>query len=132
MTRKDEPRNKIASLKARLLEIARERKIDYNALLRLYFQERFIDRISKSKYSDNFILKGALLFLTYDMTPDRLTQDIDSPPGKNAVDGESILLPTSIPLLGKMRLLGGINLATNIDSPSGKNEVGRINLATNI
>ncbi len=43
-----------------------------------------------------------------------LTTNINSPPGKNEADGESILLPTSIPLRGKMRLLGGINLATNM------------------
>lgn len=77
MSKNPHPKNRYASIKARLLDIARERGVDYNTLTRLYFQERFLDRLSKSRYSENLYLKGALLFMAYEMTPGRLTQDID-------------------------------------------------------
>jgi predicted nucleotidyltransferase component of viral defense system len=66
-----------ASVRARLLNIARESKRDYNRVLIQYAQERLLYRISISRYRNNFILKGALLFFTYKMPDLRLTKDID-------------------------------------------------------
>jgi len=40
-------------------------------------QERFLFRLSQSNYKDAFILKGALLFIAYDITAIRPTRDID-------------------------------------------------------
>ena len=67
----------MASVKARLLNIARENQKDYNAVLLQYCQERFLYRLSISAYKDNFVLKGALLFLIYQMPRLRPTKDID-------------------------------------------------------
>lgn len=44
-------------LKAKLKNISKEKNVDFNTLLRLYMYDRFIERISVSKYKDNFILK---------------------------------------------------------------------------
>ena len=66
-----------ASVRARLLNIARKSNRDYNRILIQYAQERLLYRFSISRYRDNFILKGALLFLTYDMPQHRPTKDID-------------------------------------------------------
>jgi predicted nucleotidyltransferase component of viral defense system len=66
-----------ASVRARLLNIAKKSKRDYNRILVQYAQERLLYRFSVSTYRDNFILKGALLFLTYDMPQHRPTKDID-------------------------------------------------------
>jgi len=66
-----------ASVRARLLNIARKSNRDYNRILIQYAQERLLYRFSISRYRDNFILKGALLFLTYDMPHHRPTKDID-------------------------------------------------------
>jgi len=71
------PKNLAASVKARLLNIARENQRDFNAVLLQYFQERFLYRLSQSSYKDNFVLKGALLFLIYEMPRLRTTKDID-------------------------------------------------------
>lgn len=71
------PKNLAASVKARLLNIARENQRDFNAVLLQYFQERFLYRLSQSSYKDNFVLKGALLFLIYEMPQLRTTKDID-------------------------------------------------------
>lgn len=48
-------------LKAKIKNISKEKNIDFNTLLRLYMYDRFLERLSKSKYIDNFIL-GWLLF----------------------------------------------------------------------
>lgn len=66
-----------ASIRARLLNIAKKSKRDYNRILVQYAQERLLYRFSVSRFRDNLILKGALLFLTYDMPQHRPTKDID-------------------------------------------------------
>ena len=74
---KKEVRNIAASVRARLINIASESKRDYNAILRLYFQERFLYRLSVSNYKSGFILKGALLLMVNDISKFRPTKDID-------------------------------------------------------
>lgn len=39
--------------------------------------ERFIDRLSKSPYKNRFVLKGALMFVVWDLSDTRATRDID-------------------------------------------------------
>ena len=70
-------KNIAASVRARLLKVAKNTKRDFNAVLLQYFQERLLYRLSISKYRENFILKGALLFLIYEMPRNRPTKDID-------------------------------------------------------
>ncbi len=70
-------KNLAASVRARLLNIAKEKQRDFNAVLLQYFQERFLYRLSISPYKDNFVLKGALLFLIYQMPRLRPTKDMD-------------------------------------------------------
>jgi len=66
-----------ASIRARLLSIAKINKQDFNAVLLQYFQERFLYRLSVSPYKDNMVLKGALLFLVNQIPRLRPTKDID-------------------------------------------------------
>ena len=66
-----------ASVRAQLLNIAKKSGQDYNRVLIRYAQERLLYRFSVSPYRANFILKGALLFLTYKMPDLRPTKDID-------------------------------------------------------
>ncbi len=66
-----------ASVKERLKTISKENNKEFNKVLRQYIQERFLYRLSKSIYASNFILKGALLFLAYDISRSRPTRDID-------------------------------------------------------
>jgi predicted nucleotidyltransferase component of viral defense system len=65
------------SIRARLLSVSRRDKINFNTLLVKYFQERFLYRISISYFKNNFLLKGALLFLSYNIPLPRPTKDID-------------------------------------------------------
>ena len=66
-----------ASVRARLLNLAKAEGRNFNTILLRYFQERFLYRLSVSPYRENFILKGALLFLVYDAPRFRPTRDID-------------------------------------------------------
>ena len=66
-----------ASIKAKLKNIAVNSGKDFNKILKQYVQERFLYRLSESSYSGNFILKGALLFLAYNISRTRPTRDID-------------------------------------------------------
>lgn len=65
------------SIRQKLLDIARQTNRDNNALIVQYFQERLLYRLSVSPYRNNFILKGAFLFLAYRMPRLRPTKDID-------------------------------------------------------
>ncbi len=66
-----------ASVRARLLNIAKAEGTDFNQILVRYALERILYRLSQSAHADRFLLKGALLFtLWYDM-PHRPTRDAD-------------------------------------------------------
>jgi hypothetical protein len=54
--------NMPASVHQRLLNKARQTKRPFNELLQYYAMERFLYRLSRSKHSKKFILKGALMF----------------------------------------------------------------------
>ncbi len=72
-----EIKNLAASVRARLTNLARETKRDFDAILLQFFQERFLYRLSISPHHSAFVLKGALLFLVYKMPFLRPTKDID-------------------------------------------------------
>lgn len=69
--------NLAASVRARLLNVAKAQGVDFNRVLARFAVERILYRLTQSKYADRFLLKGALLFtLWYDM-PHRATRDAD-------------------------------------------------------
>ena len=70
-------KNTAASVRARLLNKAKLNNLDYNRMLLLYGQERFLFRLSKSDYKDQFILKGGILFYGKHQNNARTTKDID-------------------------------------------------------
>jgi hypothetical protein len=66
-----------ASVLARLLNLAKERGDDYSLLLSRFGLERLLDRLSRSRHADRFLLKGALLFSLWYGQPHRPTRDAD-------------------------------------------------------
>jgi hypothetical protein len=66
------------SLKARIRNIAKSRHIAPQAVLQNYLFERFLERLSRSKYQDNFILKGGLLIAAMTGLESRSTMDMDA------------------------------------------------------
>lgn len=70
-------KNLSASVRARLLNIAKAQSAEFNQVLVRFALERILYRLSQSAHADQFLLKGALLFtLWYDM-PHRTTRDAD-------------------------------------------------------
>ena len=65
------------SVRARLLNLARERGEDYQLLLTRYVNERLLYRLEKSGHGAQFVLKGAVLFTLWTGKPHRTTRDVD-------------------------------------------------------
>lgn len=81
--------NVAASVRARLLNVAKAQGVDFHQVLVRFALERMLYRLSQSEHADHFLLKGALLFtLWYDM-PHRATRDADLL-GFGASDLESV------------------------------------------
>lgn len=66
------------SLKAIINNIAKENKVSAQSVLQTYMLERFLERISISKYKDNFILKGGMLISAMLGIDSRTTMDMDT------------------------------------------------------
>jgi predicted nucleotidyltransferase component of viral defense system len=66
-----------ASIRQKLLNKSKELAQPFNELLQYYGLERFLYRISASKYHDKFVRKGALLFTVWRQSAIRSTVDID-------------------------------------------------------
>jgi predicted nucleotidyltransferase component of viral defense system len=67
----------VASVRHRLLANARETGRPFNELLQYFAMERFLYRLSESRYADRFVLKGALMLTVWEAPLSRPTMDID-------------------------------------------------------
>lgn len=72
----EERANLAQSILVQLRNYAREVGEDPQVIQRRYATERLMYRISKSKYADRFVLKGAWLFFLWG-DPQRATRDVD-------------------------------------------------------
>lgn len=66
-----------ASVRQRLLNLARSKRRSFNEVVQHYALERWLYRLSRSGYSERFVLKGALLLRVWDTHVARPTRDID-------------------------------------------------------
>jgi hypothetical protein len=73
----NQPLNLSASVRQRLKNLAISNKEDFQAILTRFALERFLFRLSQSPYSQQFVLKGALLFSVWSHLPHRATRDLD-------------------------------------------------------
>ena len=80
-----------ASVRAKLLRLARERGDDFQLLLTRYANERLLYRLAASSHGSHFVLKGAVLFTLWTGKPHRATRDLDllgfGDPSENHVHG---------------------------------------------
>ncbi len=65
-------------LKAVVKKIAKEKKISAQLVLQNYRLVRFLERISVSRFSDKFILKGGFLIASMVGLDSRATMDMDA------------------------------------------------------
>ena len=66
-----------ASVLARLRNKAKETGRSNQLCMQLFCQEEFLRRLEKSKYADNFVLKGGLFLYTLTEFDSRVTVDVD-------------------------------------------------------
>jgi predicted nucleotidyltransferase component of viral defense system len=66
-----------ASVRARLLRLARERGEDFQLILTRYANERLLFRLTSSNHAEQFVLKGAALFTLWTGKQHRATRDLD-------------------------------------------------------
>ena len=70
--------NSAQSVKDKLKNISKEKNVDFNSVMRFYMYDRFVERLSKSKYRDNFVLKGGFYLSKLFGLDNRSTMDIDT------------------------------------------------------
>lgn len=68
---------KAMSLKAKIRNLARKKDMSAQVVLQNYMFERFLERLSQSKYQDKFILKGGMLIAALVGIDNRSTMDMD-------------------------------------------------------
>ena len=65
-------------VKGRIKSIALKNRADARTLMRIYMMERFLERVSVSRYKDSFVLKGGMLVTAMVGVSLRSTMDIDT------------------------------------------------------
>jgi len=66
-----------ASVRARLLKLSREQGQSFDLVLTRFALERLLFRLSQSRFADRFVLKGAMLLMSWLEEPHRGTRDLD-------------------------------------------------------
>jgi predicted nucleotidyltransferase component of viral defense system len=66
-----------ASVRARLLSLAKVSGQSFDLVLTRFALERLLFRLGQSAYADRFVLKGAMLMMTWFDDPHRGTRDLD-------------------------------------------------------
>lgn len=84
--------NSAQSVKDKLKNISREKNVDFNSAMRFYMYDRFVERLSKSKYKDNFILKGGFYLSKLFGLDNRSTMDIDTAIRKTEFTEENLIV----------------------------------------
>lgn len=82
-------KNVAGSVHQRLLNFAKQTDRRFNDVVQYYADERWLYRLSRSQYGEQFVLKGALMLLVWKTPITRPTRDIDLL-GRVSNDMESI------------------------------------------
>jgi hypothetical protein len=91
-----------ASVRDRLLNLAKKRGVDFQLLLTRYALERLLYRIGRSEYRKEFVLKGAMLHAVWLKDPFRNTRDLDlhargDEDAARTVEAFQAILATNVP-----------------------------------
>ena len=109
------PADLAASVRARLLNLSRERGMEFQRLLSEFAIERLLFRLGESPSANRFVLKGAMLFKLWSDDRRRATWDLDLQ-GKGSNDVGDVA--AAIRELCSMRVEDGI--AFDLDSIVGE------------
>uniref|UniRef100_UPI00259892BD nucleotidyl transferase AbiEii/AbiGii toxin family protein n=1 Tax=uncultured Eubacterium sp. TaxID=165185 RepID=UPI00259892BD len=70
--------NNATQLKAKVRNVSNGNDNIAKSYIRIFFMERFMERLSLSKYKDNFVIKGGMLVSSLLGIDLRSTMDIDT------------------------------------------------------
>ena len=68
----------IESIKGKIRSLAEKKNLKSQEVLQIYFFERFLERLSRSKYKNNFVIKGGFLISSLIGIENRTTMDMDT------------------------------------------------------
>ncbi len=77
MSARREVTNVAASVRTRLLNLARRQSVEFQLVLSRFATERFLYRLGASSHAERFVLKGATLFRLWSDEQPRATWDLD-------------------------------------------------------
>ncbi|MFO3667682.1 nucleotidyl transferase AbiEii/AbiGii toxin family protein, partial [Anaerococcus kampingiae] len=66
------------SIKGKIRSMAEKKNLKSQEVLQIYFFEKFLERLSKSKYKNNFVIKGGFLISSLIGIENRTTMDMDT------------------------------------------------------
>ena len=120
-------KNLAASVHDRLLNIAKQKDIQFQRILTLYKQEGLLHRIVSTEYEDSIVLKGGLRFYQYQGTAARPTKDIDLL--GSDVDETEATLQTILTTASRVQIDDGLDFDENsvtVGHITGQTEHGGI------
>ncbi|EEW52364.1 nucleotidyl transferase AbiEii/AbiGii toxin family protein [Lactobacillus iners] len=68
----------IESIKGKIRNLAEKKNLKSQEVLQIYFFERLLERLSKSQYKNNFVIKGGFLISSLIGIENRTTMDMDT------------------------------------------------------
>lgn len=68
----------IESIKGKIRNLSQKNNLSSQEVLQMYFFERFLERLSSSKYRNNFVIKGGFLISSLIGIENRTTMDVDT------------------------------------------------------
>ena len=83
--------NSLQAIKDKIRKISNEKNVEFNTVMRFYMYDKFIERLAKSKYKDNFVLKGGFYLSKLFGIDNRRTIDIDAMIRKTKFEKENII-----------------------------------------
>ena len=83
--------NSLQAIKDKIRKISNEKNVEFNTVMRFYMCDKFIERLAKSKYKDNFVLKGGFYLSKLFGIDNRSTIDIDAMIRKTKFEKENII-----------------------------------------
>ena len=105
-----------AQLKGKIKSLAKNKNADARILMRLYMMERFLERISRSPYADDFVIKGGILVTSMLGIAQRSTMDIDtSIRNFNLTENDALQIVKEI---GEIIWTMGLHLRSNMQNGS--------------
>lgn len=105
-----------ASVRQRLLNLARKKGIAYNRIQLLYLQERWLARLAQTPYREHFVLKGGLYLYSNFGLASRPTRDIDFL--GRATSSETEQLVQAVTEVGRLGLIDGVHY--DLESVAGQ------------